>query len=359
MRNDVLPSMTSKNSIRIADPLSFPEGDIFARNLPIGSFFYTSSWARVLIDSYHFKPHYFIKEDINGVIGMLPVMEVFNLLGKRKGVALPFTDFCGPLASSPEVGRELFLFAKDFGKEKGWGSLEIRDGGQGIFEPEIPIFSSCFSHELDIGRSEQDILRSMRDSTSRNIKKAVRENIQIAHESSRDSLEQFIHLNDLCRRDHGLPSQPKIFFSFFLKHVLEKGNCFITIARFDGRAIAANVFLVFGEKAIYKYGANDRKYGHLRASNLVMWEGIKKCRELGCKTLNFGRTEPHHSGLLQFKRGFGCIEKEVKYYKYNFAQNKFILANIKKSDSIRALIFSKLPIPILKIIGKFLYKYVG
>jgi len=47
------------------------------------------------------------------------------------------------------------------------------------------------------------------------------------------------------------------------------------LASHKGKNIASAVYFHFGDKAIYKYGASDRKYQHLRANNLVMWEAIR------------------------------------------------------------------------------------
>jgi len=39
---------------------------------------------------------------------------------------------------------------------------------------------------------------------------------------------------------------------------------------------------------MYKFGASDSGFQHLRPNNLVMWEGIRHCAERGCERLHFG-----------------------------------------------------------------------
>ena len=84
-----------------------------------------------------------------------------------------------------------------------------------------------------------------------------------------------------------------------------------------------NLFLIFKEKGFYKYGAMDRRYQFLRPSNLIMWEGIRKCRDIGCTVLNLGRTEMHHHGLLQYKQGFGCQKHMIRYFRYELKKKAF------------------------------------
>jgi lipid II:glycine glycyltransferase (peptidoglycan interpeptide bridge formation enzyme) len=82
--------------------------------------------------------------------------------------------------------------------------------------------------------------------------------------------------------------------------------------------------ILFDKKAMFKFGASEMRYQNLRANNMVMWEAIKWCLEMGCTTLSLGRTEPGNAGLLQFKRGWGASPKAFKYYRYDVATNKSV-----------------------------------
>jgi hypothetical protein len=125
-------------------------------------------------------------------------------------------------------------------------------------------------------------------------------------------------------------------------------------------ANAEIVYLHNGTTAFYKYGANDRRHQSLRASNLVMWRGIKHCIVKGSKQLNFGRTEINHTGLRQFKQGFGCVEHNVSYYRLQRqaeSQFKFVPGNGHETTYFRLI--TKMPIWMLRIIGNILYRYAA
>jgi len=49
----------------------------------------------------------------------------------------------------------------------------------------------------------------------------------------------------------------------------------VVLASFDQENVAGAIYFHLGEKAVFKYGASDKKFQHLRANNLVMWEAIK------------------------------------------------------------------------------------
>jgi len=56
-------------------------------------------------------------------------------------------------------------------------------------------------------------------------------------------------------------------------HVISRDHGDVVLASFNEKVIAGAVYFDFGEKAIFKYGASDRAYHHLRPNNLIMWEG--------------------------------------------------------------------------------------
>jgi len=126
-----------------------------------------------------------------------------------------------------------------------------------------------------------------------------------------------------------LPPQPHHFFKNLYNTVLLNDAGFIVLARFQTNIVAAAVYLVMGKKIIYKYGASDKAFLHLRPNNLIMWEAIQWYCQKGFMSFNFGRTEPDNLGLLQFKRGWGTIEEKVHYFKYNLEKNKYVLLKIK------------------------------
>jgi hypothetical protein len=90
------------------------------------SFFHTSNWADVLQKSYGYTPTYFAAYSNNKISYLLPIMEVKSLLTGKRGVSLPFTDFCEPLAVEDKQFRVMLDTAVSFGKKQKWKYLAIR-----------------------------------------------------------------------------------------------------------------------------------------------------------------------------------------------------------------------------------------
>jgi hypothetical protein len=356
-------------SIQIINPITYPGWDEILLSAPDHSFFYSSSWAKVLSESYGYSPRYFTLLEGNKIIALIPVMEINSLLTGKRGISLPFTDFCDPIILNGVPFPELLNCIIEFGKSRGWKYIELR-GGQKFLNSQhlilntrhstlnthLPCSSTYFSHTLDLTQGEKRTFSNLRDSTKRNIKKAVKEGVKVEIFQSMDSVQEFYRLNCITRKDHGLPPQPYYFFKKVYEHILANNFGFIVLASFEGKAIAGEVYFHLKEKAVYKYGASDKTFQHLRANNLVMWEGIRECIRRGCTILSLGRTELGHEGLLQFKRGWGTTEQQINYYRYDFKDKAFISGR-SRTTGFHNTIFRNMPVPILNKVGALLYRH--
>ncbi len=115
-------------TLKVVNPLDIPDWDELILAFPEGSVFHSSGWARVLQDTYGFKPLYACAFKGETLSACLPLMEVASFLTGKRGIGLPFTDFCAPLLNGTTPFRNLFDFAVNLGKDRRWKYLELRGG---------------------------------------------------------------------------------------------------------------------------------------------------------------------------------------------------------------------------------------
>lgn len=345
-----------ENQIEITNPLTDKEWDDRILSHPDYSFFHSTSWARVLFESYGYTPVYLTAFARNAPPAMLPVMEIKSKLTAKRGVSLPFTDYSNPLANENIETQTLLDQTISYGKQSGWKSLELRIGNAPL--PSALPSLAYVGHLLDLNGTEEQIASHFRSSTKRNIRKALREGVNVTITTAPDSIKEFYRLNCQTRKNHGLPPQPYEFFMKIDKHVLQKGYGSVVLAAYKGKTIAASIFFHFGRKAIYKYGASDRSYLPLRANNLVMWEAIKNYAQKGYESLCFGRTDMENQGLLQFKSSWGAAQYPIHYYRYDFRKETFVCPS-SNVTGWHNKIFRNMPLPVLNKIGTVLYKHIG
>jgi hypothetical protein len=342
--------------ISVLDPTRIDDWDAKIAALPGSSFFHTQAWARVLQAAYGYTPMYFALVDSGIMKALLPMMEVSSFLTGKRGVSLPFTDYCQPLVPHEQVFFALFDAVKREAKTRGWKYIDLRLTN-GILKKEIP---SLFfhGHVLDIGVGQEQLFGQFSDTTRRNIRKAEKQGVEVKLENTLEALQAFYGMNCMTRQRHGLPPQPWHFFEGVHREIIARGMGITALARHEGKPVSANVYFRYGEKALFKFGASDMRYQHLRAGNLVMWEAIKFYAGKGCKCISFGRTEPENKGLRRFKEGWGTKETDITYYRFDLASAAFVTENDSVSHSRREM-FSRLPLPALRMLGNLFYRHVG
>lgn len=322
---------------------------------PEASFFHTSGWARVLHESYNYKPLYFGTIEDSAFSVLVPVMEIRSLVTGKRGVSLPFTDYCGIVLHKKNSLERALEALFDSAKRAGWKTIELRDSNNVLHH--VTPSSKYYVHKLRLKQNEKDMFSTFRESTKRNIRKAVRQGVHIDISNSLDAVKSYYALHCKTRKFHGLPPQPYTFFKKIYEHIIAKNKGWVILASHMRRAIAGAVFFSFRDQAIYKYGASDRRYQHLRASNLVMWEAIRSFAQEKCEELHFGRTDLDDKGLLQFKRGWGVEEEILNYHKYNLVKQRFTSNSARQRNF--GVVFRNMPSPLLNAIGAILYRHVG
>jgi hypothetical protein len=293
-----------------------------------------------------------------GLRALLPVMEVDSWLTGKRGVSLPFSDVCGELQIADcglqNEGTELWKAAIRTGEERAWKYLEAR----GPLRTSAPTSEIFFGHTLELSKNEEKIFASFDPAVRRAIRKAEKAGVKVEISRSLEGVKEFYELHCRTRKKHGVPPQPFSFFANFYRNVIAHNLGFVAIARLESSAIAANVFVHFGTKAIYKYGASDENFQNFRPANLAMWYGVQWYARAGFDRLDFGRTEKANEGLRRFKLGWGAVEHSIEYFKYDPGTQRFVPGK-GESSLLRERILKRIPIPIARIIGSVLYRHVA
>lgn len=341
-------------AVQPVNPAHCKDWDNAIARHPGHSFFHSAAWAAVLERTYSFTPAYFTINNGVGIESLLPLMEVDSWLTGRRGIALPFTDDCHPLSSDADSFRRLVESAMEFGKARGWRYIEFR-GGNGLFAGASPSLS-YYSHTLDLLKDEDVMFARLGASARRAVRKALKSGVTVEISQSLEAVKAFHSLQCKTRRLHGLPPQSFGFFRNIHEQVLAQNLGIVVLARHQGHVIAGAVHFHLGRQAIYKYGASDKSFQHLRGNNLVMWEAIKWHARNGSKTLDLGRTSLANDGVRRFKLGWGGEEKTIEYVKYDLCRDRFV-SETDESFGWYNWCFQVMPIALSRMVGAALYRH--
>lgn len=323
---------------------------------PNGSFVHSAAWAEVLHKTYGHKPCYIAARSGKKIVALLPLMEVNSLLTGKRGVCLPFTDACPPLLDETVSQDMLFRAALDLGRQRAWRYVEIR--GVGNLPEGARVSLGYIGHRLVLNRNEEEVCSRFQPGVRQAVRKAQREGVECDISRSSDSMKAYYRLQCQTRQRHGLPPQPFRLFENISDLVLSKEMGFVVLAKWRGAPIAGAVFLCLGSRALFKYGASDYLFQHLRGSDFVMSEGIRwLCRE-GFEQLDFGRTSVDNEGLRRFKRGFGAQECQIDYVKYDFEEADFV-RDQDRASAWFTRVFRIVPPPLARLVGRLLYRHLS
>ena len=347
---------SSYNNYQIINPFNYKDWNKRIQKFADYSFFHSLEWAALLKEVYDYYPKYVVSESDDELNFILPLFEVNSRITGKRGISLPFSDFCVPLSLEGKIPSPLITYLEELGRKNKWTYYELRGGN--INFPHINPSQVYLSHIIQLVSSEDKVFSNFRSSTKRNIQKALRSGVKISFHHTFESIEQFYRLNCITRKKHGLPPQPYLFFRRFYDHIISNNNGFVILAHYESMTIAGAIFLHIGIKGLFKYGASDPVYQNLRANNLIFWEAIRWFIKNGYNEINLGKTLPEHTGLRQFKNGWGALEKPIHYYKFHFKKKRFV-RNKEREIGFYNKIFHNLPIPILRLIGNKLYRHIG
>jgi len=346
----------SSIDLRILDPLRDADWDRLVISHPDCMFFHSAAWARVLAKTYAHRPFYLHFSRQAKTVALVPMMEIRSRLTGRRGICLPFSDFCEPLIFDQGESETLLRKISDLARERNWRYFELR-GRQVMLPAARAVSSKFYGHKLVLSENADALLARFESSVRRAIRKAQKSGLNTRVTTSREAVLEFYRLHVRTRRRHGTPPQPLSFFLNIHTEAIQTGQGFIVLAKCGARSVAAAIFLQFGKNALYKFGASTEAYQEFRGNNLVMWEAIRFLLQRGCQCLHFGRTDIENDGLRRFKMGWGTEEDMIEYFKFDVKEETWE-GEGRTGSGFHNKIFRRLPLMLNRLAGSVIYPHL-
>jgi lipid II:glycine glycyltransferase (peptidoglycan interpeptide bridge formation enzyme) len=166
---------------------------------------------------------------------------------------------------------------------------------------------------VDIGRSLDDVLGSMKPKTRYNIRLAEKKGVTVT-EGTADDLDRWYSIyQETARRDR-IGIHALSYYRGLLQSSREyrgtSPKVRLLLAWHDGELLAGNIMAFWKTRAAYLYGASSGVKRSLMPTYALQWEAIRRAHAAGCLTYDlYGvppLADPGHPmfGLYQFKTGF-------------------------------------------------------
>lgn len=316
--------------------------------------FHHPAWMTIIADFYRYRPFIVAKLDASdNVLAGIPMMEVEDILMRKRWISLPFSDYCNPLFQDKRSLELLINDLVEISNKNHMMKIMLR------WEyPEnnalIP-YENYYNYLIKIDEDVDKAYKQIKYTTRQQIKKARRDGVRVEWGCTLDHLKQFYNMQILTRRKHGVPVQPWGFFKLFYKYICEQKLGYVLNAFIDDRCIAGMVIILWNKTLMCKYGASDPKYQKYHPNHLLIWEAI----EWGCKNgyshIDLGRTDIDEISLRKYKLNWGSEEKPLIYTNINAEPP--ILSSGSLMMSIVKPIIQKSPVMVCRLAGELFYKY--
>jgi len=264
--------------------------------------------------------------------------------------SIPHTTYkIGYLPRGPMIDEEMIATLEKIGREKNclFFRLEpniIKIPNTKYQIPNILLHSPrpfFYKHTflIDLTKSEDELLKQMRQKTRYNLKLAQKHGVKIVEDSSEKAFEAYLHLLEETTVRQRFYAHTTGYHRKMWEILKPAGIARLLKAEYQGEILAAWILFKFHEVLYYPYGASSSRHRRVMANNLMMWEAMKLGKKLGCKVFDlWGCLGPNPDfknswyGFHRFKEGYGGKLIELigsfdlpldltRYRLYNFADD--------------------------------------
>ena len=275
------------------------------------SVFHSPCWLRVLSNTYGWEPSAYVVVDNSGEPQAgIPFCRISDALGDRI-VALPFSDYCDPIASDAESWR---LLMDQFLPTQCPITLRCLHNRLPLDDERFVVTKRAKWHGLDLRPDTDAIWQGIDDSAHRAIRKSKREGITVRVAQSERELRTFFEMHLKVRKyKYGLLAQPFLFFQNIWRHFVQNKRGFLLLAVDGDKILAGDFFLEWNQTLYYKFNASLVEDLSHRPNDLLIWEAIQCAKLRGFTLLDLGLSDWDQEGLVRYKRKFGAHEETISF----------------------------------------------
>jgi len=161
---------------------------------------------------------------------------------------------------------------------------------------------------LDITKTEDELLSHMKSKARYNINLAQKKNLNIFTTNDRKHVDAFYALVETTAKRKGVQFHNREHYRKMFE-VIPQEHITLYVAEYDGKMIAANIVVTFGDVTTYLHGGTSDEHRNLMAPFLLQWQAIVDAKKNGSTHYDFGgvfpeSADPGKQGITRFKEGF-------------------------------------------------------
>jgi len=334
--------------------------DSYVKNHPDANLYHLSFFRSVVEKTYGHRSLYFQAIDENSQIkGILPLFFIRSLIFGKELVSLPFCDYGGILADSPEIFSLLFGKAEELMRTLGCNSIELRQiskqpffNQEAAFTAETTVKSTKVRMVLNLPDSADTLFCSFPAKLRSQIRRPQKDGCSCLH-GGVELLNDFYDVFLFNMRDLGSPVHSRQIIKNML--TCYPGYSHIFVVYHSQIPVACSLACSFNDMLVNPWASFKRTYQKSAPNMLLYWEMLKFAINNGCRVFDFGRSTPD-AGTYRFKAQWGASSQQLYWYRYGSCNRK--AEDVSAKEESFKKIWRKLPLKVTAVIGPLLRKHI-
>lgn len=335
--------------IKIADD-GAAEWDSYILNHQEASVYHLYAFRKVIEREYHHKSVYFQLKLNNEIKGVLPIYPIRSPFTGKSIVSLPFCDYGGVLADTPEYENLLIAEAVKLCKHSGLKFVELRQTKEiscetaGI-QPGIICSKVRMAAQLKSTPDEQ--FNTFPAKLRSQVRKPSKEGCTLKN-GTVELLDDFYRVFTHNMRDLGSPVHSKQFLSRFVEEFGEKAQVFVVYK--DTIPIGGAIVAGIRETLVNPWASFDKRYRPIAPNMLLYWGMLEWAINNGYRTFDFGRSTVDE-GTYKFKQQWGAQPQQLFWYYFSLDGADRSIETESTAKKLFLKCWQKLPVPVSVAIG--------
>jgi len=328
--------------------------DRYVQDHPLASGYHLLAWGRVVEKACGHRTFYLMATDAHQEVrGVLPLVFLSSRFFGRFLVSMPFFNYGGVLADTPEAQGTLLEAAIALAKTLTATHIELRH--QTFIDTNWPSKQHKVSMRLDLPSNYDTLCKAFPSKLRSQIRRAQKEEMTVRIAAS-ELLGDFYQIFVRNMRDLGTPVYGRRFFEAILDTF--PADTRICVVYLKQRPVAAGFLCGFRNTLEIPWASSDRRYNHL-GPNMLLYSSVLEfaCRE-GFRQFDFGRSSAA-SGTYRFKEQWGA--RPVPLHWYYWSSHGRTMSEVDHDSSMYSVairIWRRLPVAVTRIIGPAIVRQI-
>lgn len=267
--------------------------------------YHDPAWTGLIGRAFGHQTEYLAAESGGRIAGVLPLVFFRSRLFGRFAVSLPFVNYGGVLAETPEAERALVDRAIADARAAGCSHLELRHMSRrrDDLQPRRHKVAMVLGLAGSVDAEWQRLDRKLRNQ----VRKAEKSELEEA-QGGAELLPDFYHVFARNMRDLGTPVYSRRFFDEVVSTF--PGSTRVFVVRRGGRPLAAAVTHWHRDTMEVPWASALRESNRFSANVLLYWRMLAFANDRGFRSFDFGRSTPGE-GTFHFKKQWGAEPREL------------------------------------------------